>query len=84
MTARHALIRRLPAVETLGSVTVLGNGKTGTLTEGIMVARRLWTPSGEAENGYSWPRPPGTPPYGSTASCSAAGLPRTGPSDHDH
>ena len=49
MSARHALISRLPAVETLGSVTVLGTDKTGTLTEGNMVVRRLWTPDGEAE-----------------------------------
>jgi Ca2+-transporting ATPase len=49
MSARHALIRRLPAVETLGSVTVLGTDKTGTLTEGSMVVRRLWTlESGDA------------------------------------
>ena len=46
MSARHALIRRLPAVETLGSVTVLGTDKTGTLTQGNMVVRRLWTPDG--------------------------------------
>ena len=50
MSARNALIRRLPAVETLGAVTVLGTDKTGTLTEGRMVVRRLWTPDGgEAE-----------------------------------
>jgi Ca2+-transporting ATPase len=48
MTARHALIRRLPAVETLGSVTVLATDKTGTLTEGTMVVSRLWTPNGDA------------------------------------
>jgi Ca2+-transporting ATPase len=46
MSARHALIRRLPAVETLGSVTVLGTDKTGTLTQGDMVVRRVWTPDG--------------------------------------
>ncbi|MGA4863030.1 cation-translocating P-type ATPase [Streptomyces lavendulocolor] len=47
MAARHALVRRLSAVETLGSVTVLATDKTGTLTEGRMVVERVWTPAGE-------------------------------------
>ncbi|MEC4570203.1 cation-translocating P-type ATPase [Streptomyces virginiae] len=49
MAARNALVRRLPAVETLGSVSVLATDKTGTLTEGRMVVQRLWTPSGTAD-----------------------------------
>lgn len=49
MAVRHALVRRLPAVETLGSVSVLATDKTGTLTEGRMVVERVWTPQGEAD-----------------------------------
>ncbi|MEU8619597.1 HAD-IC family P-type ATPase [Streptomyces sp. NPDC048623] len=49
MVARHALVRRLPAVETLGSVSVLATDKTGTLTEGRMVVQHVWTPRGSLE-----------------------------------
>jgi magnesium-transporting ATPase (P-type) len=47
MADRHAVIRRLPAVETLGATSVICSDKTGTLTRNEMTARRVVVAQGE-------------------------------------
>ncbi|MCL1800552.1 MAG: HAD-IC family P-type ATPase, partial [Promicromonosporaceae bacterium] len=47
MVRKNTLVRKLPAIETLGNISVICSDKTGTLTQNQMTAKSLWITGGE-------------------------------------
>ena len=87
MAARGAIVKKLPAVETLGCAGVICSDKTGTLTQNRMTVQEVWIPAGGRRRDallagalcndarLEWragaPAPPGGPPAGARIGAAA-------------
>ncbi|MFT3917749.1 MAG: HAD-IC family P-type ATPase [Anaeromyxobacteraceae bacterium] len=68
MARRHAVVRHLPSVETLGATTVICSDKTGTLTRNELTVQEVWVPEGAGREAL----------LRAAALCNDAGLVRAG------